>query len=47
VLPFHQLGQFKWHELKMNYTLESVQPPSTDLKERAAAIFRAEGLKTH
>src|SRR5215813_6408271 len=28
VLPFHQMGQFKWKELKLNYTLTDVEPPT-------------------
>ena len=44
VLPFHQLGRYKWHNLKMNYTLEQSQPPSTELVERTIAIYRARGL---
>jgi pyruvate formate lyase activating enzyme len=46
VLPFHQMGRFKWKELKLNYTLDDVQPPSREAVEHACAIFRAEGLKT-
>ena len=45
VLPFHQMGRYKWHRLKLNYTLEQTQPPSADLVERTLAIFRNEGLK--
>lgn len=45
VLPFHQMGRFKWKELVLNYTLDDVQPPSQDTVERTCAIFRAEGLK--
>jgi len=45
VLPFHQMGRFKWKELKLNYTLNDVQPPSHEAVERACAIFRSEGLK--
>ena len=45
VLPFHQMGRFKWRELKLNYTLDDVQPPSNQTVERACALFRAEGLK--
>jgi pyruvate formate lyase activating enzyme len=44
VLPFHQMGRFKWRELGLEYTLADVQPPSSDTVERAAAAFRAEGL---
>ena len=44
VLPFHQMGRFKWKELKLNYTLENVAPPSNDLVERTCAQFRNEGL---
>jgi pyruvate formate lyase activating enzyme len=45
VLPFHQMGRFKWHRLKMDYTLEDVETPSLELVERTCALFRAEGLK--
>jgi pyruvate formate lyase activating enzyme len=45
VLPFHQMGRFKWKELKLNYTLNDVQPPSAEAVERVCAIFRSHGLK--
>jgi pyruvate formate lyase activating enzyme len=45
VLPFHQMGRFKWNELKLNYTLNNVEPPSREAVERACAKFREEGLK--
>ena len=45
VLPFHQMGRYKWHRLQLNYTLENTEPPSADLVERTLAIFRNEGLK--
>jgi pyruvate formate lyase activating enzyme len=47
VLPFHQMGRFKWHRLGMEYTLEDAQPPSNEAVERACAAFRAEGLDAH
>jgi pyruvate formate lyase activating enzyme len=47
VLPFHQMGRFKWKELKLNYTLEDVQPPGSEAVERACAQFRAVGLKAY
>jgi len=45
VLPFHQLGRFKWRALGLEYTLENTKAPSPDLIEMACGIFRAEGLK--
>jgi pyruvate formate lyase activating enzyme len=47
VLPFHQMGRYKWHKLGVPYTLEAVEPPSNELVERTRALFRAEGLKTY
>jgi pyruvate formate lyase activating enzyme len=47
VLPFHQMGRYKWKELGMQYTLENVEPPSADLVDRALASFRAAGLKAY
>jgi pyruvate formate lyase activating enzyme len=44
VLPFHQMGRYKWKELGLNYTLDHVEPPSTEAVERACAQFRAAGL---
>jgi pyruvate formate lyase activating enzyme len=45
VLPFHQMGRFKWEELKLNYTLNDVQSPGIEAIEEACEQFRAEGLK--
>ena len=44
VLPFHQLGRFKWSQLSIPYTLESARPPSAEVVERACSSFRAAGL---
>jgi pyruvate formate lyase activating enzyme len=44
VLPFHQMGRFKWQKLGLPYTLEETAAPSMDLVERTIAIFRNEGL---
>jgi pyruvate formate lyase activating enzyme len=47
VLPFHQMGQFKWKKLGIPYSLEGIEPPNQDLAEAACAVFRRAGLKTH
>jgi pyruvate formate lyase activating enzyme len=45
VLPFHQMGRYKWQKLGLQYTLDAVEPPSNELVERTLATFRAAGLK--
>ena len=45
VLPFHQLGRFKWQRLGLDYTLTDAKPPSPELTEWACEVFRAEGLQ--
>jgi pyruvate formate lyase activating enzyme len=47
VLPFHQMGRFKWKELKLDYTLSDAIPPSRELVQQACARFRTEGLKAY
>jgi len=47
VLPFHQMGRYKWQRLGLTYTLDAVEPPSADLVERTIAIYRAEGLTAY
>jgi len=44
VLPFHQMGRFKWHELGIRYHLEDTPPPTSEVVDRAVAVFRAAGL---
>ena len=45
VLPFHQMGRYKWQKLGIPYTLDETPPPSPELVERTLAIFREQGLK--
>jgi pyruvate formate lyase activating enzyme len=44
VLPFHQLGRFKWERLKMDYRLRDTQPASREAVAKAVARFRSAGL---
>ena len=37
VLPFHQMGRFKWEKLNMDYQLKNTQPPSRELYEKVSA----------
>ena len=47
VLPFHQMGKFKWEKLGLDYALETTKPPSPELIEETVRIFRGEGLKAY
>lgn len=47
VLPFHQMGQFKWKKLGLDYTLNETQPPAAEQVERACEIFRGVGLNAY
>lgn len=44
ILPFHQLGQYKWERLGLKYQLSSTEPPSNEQVRQAVEIFRAAGL---
>jgi pyruvate formate lyase activating enzyme len=44
VLPFHQMGRFKWKNLGIRYNLEDTQPPSAEVVDRAVSVFRSAGL---
>jgi pyruvate formate lyase activating enzyme len=44
VLPFHQMGRFKWKQLNLPYALENVKTPALEEVNRICSIFRAEGL---
>jgi pyruvate formate lyase activating enzyme len=47
VLPFHQLGRYKWKELAIPYDLERTEPPTAEAVQEAVRLFRAEGLTAY
>jgi pyruvate formate lyase activating enzyme len=44
ILPFHQMGRYKWHKLGIEYPLDGTQTPTNDQVAQAVAIFRGAGL---
>ena len=46
VLPFHQMGKYKWERLGIPYSLADTQPPNQALVDKVCGVFRAVGLKT-
>jgi pyruvate formate lyase activating enzyme len=44
ILPFHQMGRYKWEKLGIPYSLAKTEPPSEATVDRALSIFRAAGL---
>jgi len=47
VLPFHQMGRFKWQKLGLDYTLEDAQPPTVESVEQTCQLFRDAGLEAY
>src|ERR1041384_2226591 len=47
VLPFHQMGRFKWEKLGMDYPLRNTDPPSPAMTNQAIDQFRAHGLTAY
>jgi pyruvate formate lyase activating enzyme len=47
VLPFHQMGKYKWERLGLEYTLADTSPPTNELVEQTCALFRSAGLKAY
>jgi pyruvate formate lyase activating enzyme len=47
VLPFHQMGRFKWKKLGIPYRLDDAEPPTPEAVERVVGVFRAAGLTAY
>ena len=47
VLPFHQMGRFKWHALGLKYTLEGTEAPSQELTNATLKHFHDRGLAAY
>jgi pyruvate formate lyase activating enzyme len=47
ILRFHQMGRDKWHNLGLEYTLETTEPPDAELTERVREQFRSRGLTVY
>jgi pyruvate formate lyase activating enzyme len=45
VLPFHQLGAFKWQALGLEYSLRNTPPAPPELVERVVGQFRHAGCR--
>ena len=46
VLPFHQMGKFKWGELGLEYPLMELEPPAQELTVKVRSIFRENGFSS-
>ena len=44
VLPFHNLGESKWQELNLKYTLSETEPPTPELVKTIKEIYKKYGL---
>ncbi|CAB0535088.1 pyruvate formate lyase-activating protein [Corynebacterium diphtheriae] len=47
VLPFHNMGADKWHELGLDYELEDTKPPTPESVDFAKETFRSRGLTVY
>jgi pyruvate formate lyase activating enzyme len=44
ILPFHQMGAYKWEKLGLDYKLAATEPPSAEATSLARGIFARSGL---
>lgn len=44
LLPYHELGKYKWETLGLKYTLNDVIPPSKETLEKIKNVFVSHGI---
>ena len=44
ILPFHQMGAYKWDDLKINYKLKDTPTPTAEETEQVRELFRSHGF---
>jgi pyruvate formate lyase activating enzyme len=44
VLPFHQMGEYKWRNLRLNYKLGNTPEPTEEEVEKVRELFKSYGL---
>ena len=47
LLPFHQMGLYKWQEMGLKYQLMETEQPSREAIEEAVEIFKINGITAH
>ena len=47
VLPFHQMGRYKWEKIGLEYTCAQVASPAPEVVDRTIGIFRGAGLRAY
>lgn len=47
VLPYHTMGEFKWRELGIPYSLEGVKPPTPDRVKNAKELMKTESYQEY
>jgi pyruvate formate lyase activating enzyme len=45
LLPYHNMGQYKWEQLNLNYSLKEVPEPSDEELSMAEKVFKDQGLE--
>ncbi|VRH75728.1 pyruvate formate-lyase-activating enzyme [Streptococcus pneumoniae] len=47
ILPYHTMGEFKWRELGIPYSLEGVKPPTADRVKNAKKLMDTESYQDY
>ena len=47
ILPYHTMGEFKWRELGIPYSLEGVKPPTADRVKNAKKLMDTESYQNY
>ena len=47
ILPYHTMGEFKWRELGIPYSLEGVKPPTPDRVKNAKKLMDTESYQDY
>lgn len=46
LLPYHEMGKYKWEALGLKYKLSELSPPSKETMKAIKAVFKEVGVKT-